>query len=121
QRGDRVIIYMPMVLELPVAMLACARIGAIHCVVYSGFGFEALAYRIQNCLAKVVITADGAFRAGKPVSLKSKVDAALETCTSVELVIVLKHTGEPVRLNGAKEVWWHDAIADPDLPSYIAP
>lgn len=121
KRGDTVVIYMPMVLELPIAMLACARIGAIHCVVHSGFGLEALAYRIQNSCAKVVITADGALRAGKPVSLKSKVDAALETCTSVELVIVLKHTGEAVRLNSPKEVWWHDAIADPDLPSYIAP
>ena len=121
KRGDRVVIYMPMVVELPIAMLACARIGAIHCVVYSGFGPEALAYRIQNCLAKVVITADGGFRAGKPVALKSKVDAALESCASVELVIVLKHTGAAVRLNGPKDVWWHDAIADPALPSYIAP
>ena len=76
KRGDRVVIYMPMVVELPIAMLACARIGAIHCVVYSGFGPEALAYRIQNCLAKVVITADGGSRAGKSVALKSKVDAA---------------------------------------------
>ncbi|MGO9568857.1 MAG: acetate--CoA ligase [Desulfomonilaceae bacterium] len=121
KRGDRVVIYMPMVLELPIAMLACARIGAIHCVVYSGFGPAALAYRIQNCLAKVVITADGGFRAGKSVPLKPKVDAALEGCESVELVIVLKHAGEAVRLNGPKEVWWHDAIADPALPSYIAP
>ncbi len=121
KRGDRVVIYMPMVLELPIAMLACARIGAIHCVVYSGFGSEALAYRIQNCLAKVVITADGGFRQGKTLPLKSKVDTALESCPSVELVIVLKHTGEAVSLNGPKEVWWHDVVADPGLPSHIAP
>ncbi|HTY23405.1 MAG TPA: acetate--CoA ligase [Desulfomonilaceae bacterium] len=121
KRGDRVIIFMPMVLELPVAMLACARIGAVHCVVHSGFGPTAVAYRIQNSRAKVVITADGGFRAGKPSPLKSRIDAVLESCTSVELVIVLKHTGEAVRLNAPKEVWWHNAIADPALPSYVAP
>jgi len=121
KRGDRVVIYMPMVVELPIAMLACARIGAIHCVVYSGFGSAALAYRIQDCLAKVVITADGGSRDGKPVALKSKVDAALESCASVELVIVLKHTGGAVHLNAPKDVWWHDAVADPALPSHISP
>ncbi len=88
KRGDRVVIYMPMVIELAIAMLACARIGAIHCVVYSGFGVAALAYRLQNCRAKVVITADGCFRDGKSIPLKPKVDAALESSTTVELVIV---------------------------------
>ena len=121
KRGDRVVIYMPMVIELAIAMLACARIGAIHCVVYSGFGVAALAYRLQNCLARVVITADGCFRDGKSIPLKSKVDAALESSTTVELVIVLKHTGEIIQLKHPQETWWHEAISDPDLPSYVAP
>jgi acetyl-CoA synthetase len=120
-RGDRVVLYMPMVIELPIAMLACARIGAVHCVVHSGFGPAALAYRIQNCAAKVVITADGGFSCGQPVPLKPKVDTALESCTSVRLVIVLKHTGEAVQLNSPIDVWWHDAIQDPALPSYVTP
>ncbi len=121
KRGDRVVIYLPMVLELPIAMLACARIGAIHCVVYSGFGPVALAYRLQNCLASVVITADGYFRDGKPVPLKPRVDAALASSTVVELVIVLKHTGETIQLRPPREIWWHEAVSDPGLPSYIAP
>ncbi len=120
-RGDRVVIYMPMVLELPIAMLACARIGAVHCVVYSGFGESALAYRIQDCLAKAVITSDGSFRGGKPVPLKSKVDTALKSCNSVDVVIVLKHTDEPIQLSGTRDIWWHDAVADPALPSHVDP
>ena len=80
QKGDRVIIYMPVIVELPVAMLACARIGAIHSVVFGGFSAEALANRIQDCEARLVITVDGSFRAGKAIPLKNTVDEALKNC-----------------------------------------
>jgi len=121
QKGDRVIIYMPMIVELPVAMLACARIGAIHSVVFGGFSAEALANRIQDCRAKLVITVDGGFRAGKAIPLKSTVDAALKNCPHVESVIVFKRADLKLDLDPAREVWWHDAVSDPDLPSYVSP
>ncbi|MBM3300691.1 MAG: AMP-binding protein, partial [Deltaproteobacteria bacterium] len=120
-RGDRVVIYLPMVPELPVAMLACARIGAVHCVVYSGFGAEALAYRMQDCAARVVISAECAFLAGKPVALKAKLDAAVAMCPDVETVIVLKRTSDPVRLDGKRDLWMHEALADTALASLVPP
>ncbi|UCE51346.1 MAG: acetate--CoA ligase, partial [Desulfobacterales bacterium] len=121
QKGDRVIIYMPMIVELPVAMLACARIGAIHSVVFGGFSAEALTNRIQDCQAKMVITVDGGYRAGKSVPLKNTVDEALKNCPDVETVIVYRRTGQALDLDFDREIWWHEAIADPELPSYIPP
>jgi acetyl-CoA synthetase len=121
QKGDRVIIYMPMIVELPVAMLACARIGAIHSVVFGGFSAEALTNRIQDCQAKMVITVDGGYRAGKSVPLKNTVDEALNNCPDVETVIVYRRTGQVLDLDSEREIWWHEAIADPELPSYIPP
>ena len=120
-KGDRVIIYMPMILELPVAMLACARIGAIHSVVFGGFSAEALANRIKNCGAKTVITVDGGFRAGKHISLKSTVDKALSDCPEIETVLVFDHAGLEVTLDPGREIWWHEAMADSDIPDYVAP
>ncbi len=120
-KGDRVIIYMPMIVELPVTMLACARIGAVHSVVFGGFSSEALANRIKDCGAALVVTVDGGFRAGKPVPLKNNVDEALKACPGVKTVIVFDRAGLEPRLDSQREIWAHEALADPDLPDYIAP
>ncbi|MBC7158967.1 MAG: acetate--CoA ligase [Porphyrobacter sp.] len=110
-RGDRVTIYLPMVPEAAVAMLACARIGAIHSIVFAGFSPEALANRIEDCGSRIVLTADEGLRGGKRVPLKASVDAALEK-VSVDRVIVLRHTGAAVAMEEGRDLWWHDAIAD---------
>jgi acetyl-CoA synthetase len=121
QKGDRVVIYMPMIVELAVAILACARIGATHSVIFGGFSAEALANRIQDCEAKMVITVDGGFRAGKSIPLKATVDTALKTCPGVEIVIVFNRAGLQLELDPNREIWWHEAIADTDLPDYVEP
>ena len=108
-KGDRVAIYMPMVPEAVVAMLACARVGAIHTVVFGGFSPEALKDRINDCKAKLVITADGGWRRGKVVELKAAVDAAVEHTPSVQTVLVLKRCGNPIQMVDGRDVWWHDA------------
>ncbi|TYB60525.1 acetate--CoA ligase [Nonomuraea sp. PA05] len=108
-KGDRVAIYMPMIPELPIAMLACARIGAIHSVVFGGFSASALKSRIDDADAKLVITADGGYRRGKPSALKPTVDEAVAECPQVEHVLVVRRTGEDVATNG-KDVWWHDLV-----------
>ncbi len=110
EKGDRVAIYLPMVPELAVAMLACARIGAIHSIVFAGFSASALADRIVDASAKVVITSDGAYRGAKSIGLKSIVDEALEKCPSVEKTVVLKHTGEDVFFDNKRDIWWSDLI-----------
>jgi acetyl-CoA synthetase len=121
QKGDRVIIYLPMIIELPVAMLACARIGAIHSVVFGGFSSEAIANRIADCGARLVITADGGFRAGKRVPLKANVDKALESCPDVETVIVVNRTGSDIQLASGREFWWEDEMKAPGLPGHVPP
>ena len=108
-KGDRVAIYMPMVPEAVVAMLACARIGAIHTVIFGGFSAESIKDRINDCQAKLVITADGGWRRGKIVELKATVDRALEDTPSVQTVLVLKRCGNPVKMENGRDVWWHDA------------
>ncbi len=110
KKGDRVAIYLPMVPELPVAMLACARIGAIHSIIFAGFSANALADRIIDAQCNVVITSDGAYRGTKSIPLKSIVDEALETCPSVKNSIVLKRTGEDVNFKEGRDIWWHDLI-----------
>jgi acetyl-CoA synthetase len=104
--GDRVIIYMPMIPELPIAVLACARIGVIHSVVFGGFSAEALKQRIQDLEAQVVITADGGWRRGKEVRLKPAVDDALVECPTVEHVIVAKRTGSDTNMQPGRDHWW---------------
>ena len=109
-RGDRVAVYLGMVPELPVAMLACARIGATHSVVFGGFSAESLRDRIIDAQAKVLVTADGAWRRGGKVPLKESADKAVEQCPSIEKVIVLRRTGQEVAWIGGRDVWYHDAV-----------
>ncbi|NDB94734.1 MAG: acetate--CoA ligase [Verrucomicrobia bacterium] len=108
--GDRVMIYLPMVPEAAVAMLACARIGAVHSVVFGGFSSESLKDRIRDCGAKLVITADGGYRRGQVGGLKQNVDAAVASCPGVRRVIVLKRTGHVEKLNEIDR-WWHELVA----------
>ncbi len=109
--GDRVAIYMPLIPEAVVSMLACARIGAIHSVVFGGFSAEALLSRIQDADAKLVITADGGFRKGAAFALKPAVDEALKGETHVEKVLVVKRTGQETEWNSGRDIWWHDLVA----------
>jgi len=111
EAGDRVAIYMPMIPQAVVAMLACARIGAPHSVVFGGFSAEALRSRIDDAQAKVVITTDGQFRRGSSMPLKPAVDEALEHCPSVENVIVVRRTGDQVDWHEGRDLWWHDVVA----------
>jgi acetyl-CoA synthetase len=109
QAGDRIAIYMPMVPEAVIAMLACARIGAVHTVVFGGFSPEALKDRINDCRARLVITADGGWRRGKVVELKANVDKAVEHTPTVHTVLVLRRCGNPVEMREGRDVWWHEA------------
>jgi acetyl-CoA synthetase len=110
-RGDRAAIYMPMVPEAAVAMLACARLGVIHTVIFGGFSSEAIKDRVNDCQAKVIITADGGWRRGRIVELKVNVDRAVQGTPSVQRVIVLKRTGQEVPMDPVRDVWWHDFVA----------
>lgn len=110
KKGDRVCVYLPMVPELVIAVLACARIGAIHSVVFGGFSAQSIADRINDAECKLVITADGSFRANKVLELKSIVDDALMQCKSIERVIVLTRTRTPVSMIKGRDVWWEDEI-----------
>ncbi|MGV3016138.1 acetate--CoA ligase [Rothia sp. 88186D007BW] len=111
-KGDRVAIYMPMIPEAVIAMLACARIGAVHSVVFGGFSADALRSRIEDGQAKLVITADGSFRRGKPSMLKPAVDAALaKGGSSVENVLVVQRNGEDIDWVAGRDIWWHDLLA----------
>jgi acetyl-CoA synthetase len=117
--GDRVAIYMPMIPEAAVAMLACARIGAAHSVVFGGFSADALLSRIQDADAKIVITADGGFRKGAAFALKPAVDEALKGKTNVEKVLVVKRTGQETAWNSAIDIWW-DEIVSRQSPEHVA-
>ncbi len=108
--GDRVAIYMPMIPEAAIAMLACARVGAPHSVVFGGFSSEALLSRIQDADASLVITADGGFRKGSAFALKPAVDEALRGSTNVKKVLVVRRTGQDVAWNNDRDIWWHDAV-----------
>src|SRR3954466_4973090 len=113
-RGDVVAIYMPMILELPVAMLACTRIGAAHSVVFGGFSSDALRDRINDASAKVVITADGGNRRGSAIPLKPNVDIALADTPTIEHVVVVRRTNSDVSMTDGRDHWWHDLMADAD-------
>lgn len=109
QKGDRVIIYLPMIPEAAIAMLACARVGAVHSVVFAGFSASALADRINDCQAKMVLTSDGNFRGKKNIPVKAVVDEALENTSSIEKVIVAKRTNADVTMKEGRDLWWHEA------------
>jgi len=111
-KGDRVCLYMPMIPEAAVAMLACTRIGAIHSIVFGGFSPDSLSDRINDAEAKILITADGNFRKGKPFPLKNNADAALKSTTCVEKVIVVKNAGNDVEMAEGRDVWYHDMMAN---------
>jgi acetyl-CoA synthetase len=118
KKGDRVTIYLPMVPEAAVAMLACARIGAIHSIVFAGFSPEALAGRVEDCNSRIILTSDEGLRGGKKVPLKKNVDAAIKHAPGVDTVIVLKRTGADVDMVDGRDVDWHTAVAaaSPDCP-----
>ena len=112
--GDRVAIYMPMIPELPIAMLACARIGAPHTVVFGGFSAEALAGRIEDAQAKLLITADGGWRRGKAANLKQAADDAMAMSPTIEHALVVRRIGDagdqPIEMKDGRDVWWHDIV-----------
>src|ERR1700733_12694007 len=118
QKGDRVTIYMPMIPEAAYAMLACARIGAVHSVVFGGFSPDSLAGRIEDCKSNVVITADEGLRGGRKVPLKANTDAAIAKVGGVDFVIVVKRTGAPVNMDPVRDVWYHEAkeVVTADCP-----
>lgn len=120
KKGDRVTIYLPMIPELPISMLACARVGAIHSVVFGGFSATALKDRIQDCKSSLLITADKGVRGGRFVPLKANADQALQECPTVEKVIVVKRTGA-VDMEPQRDFWWHDEMNDPDIKDYCEP
>ncbi len=123
KKGDRICVYMGMVPELMIAVLACARIGAIHSVVFGGFSAHSIADRLEDAQARFVITCDGAYRGAKEIPLKSVIDDALERCSFVETVIVLTRTGTPVSMIRGRDLWWEDEIrkveeqGNPDCPA----
>jgi len=124
KKGDRVAIYMGMIPELPIAMLACARLGAPHTVVFGGFSPESLADRINDCGAKLLITADAGYRRGSLVPLKDNADKAVAHCPSIERVLVVQHVGEHVRhvhVELGRDIWWHRALDDSGYHAYVPP
>ncbi|HNS87565.1 MAG TPA: AMP-binding protein, partial [Parvularculaceae bacterium] len=112
KRGDRVIIYMPMIPEAAYAMLACARIGAVHSVVFGGFSPDSLASRIDDCAPTAIVTADEGLRGGKKIPLKRNVDAALAKTDGVRLVLVVKRTGGDIAFSKGRDLWWHESRED---------
>ncbi|MDD5228419.1 MAG: acetate--CoA ligase [Methylococcales bacterium] len=112
QKGDRVCIYMPMILEVSVAMLACTRIGAVHSIIFGGFSAESLKERILDCDCRYVICADEGYRGGKVIPMKSTVDKALENCPNVKTVVVVQNTANPINWQEERDVWFHDEMAN---------
>ena len=121
EKGDRVAIYLPMILELPIAMLACARIGAIHSVVFGGFSADALRDRVLDCAAKMLICADGYYRSGRVIRSKDNADQALELCPQVKDVIVVKRASIQVPMTENRDYWWDDEISADDIKPYCEP
>ena len=121
KKGDRVSIYLPMILELPIAMLACVRIGAIHSVVFGGFSAEALRNRILDCDAKMLICVDGYYRAGRIIRSKDNADEALEKCPNVRDVIVVRRAGIQAKMQEGRDYWWHEEVQAGDVSPVCEP
>ena len=121
KKGDRVAIYLPMVPELAIALLACTRLGAVHSVVFGGFSAIALQSRIEDCHAKVLITADAVIRGGNAIPLKPNADQALETCPSVETCVVVRRAGNEVNMVEGRDCWWHKEVNASDISSFCEP
>ena len=121
KKGDQVSIYLPMIPELPIAMLACARIGAIHSIVFGGFSAEALRDRIQDCGSKVLVCADGYYRSGRVIRSKDNADVALEQCPIVKDVIVVKRADISINMQSGRDHWWHDEIGAEDIKPTCEP
>ena len=115
KKGDVASIYLPMIPELVISMLACARIGVVHAIVFGGFSAEALRDRINDCKSTVLITCDGTYRGAKAVPQKDNADKAAEQCPSIKTEIVVKRTGTPVTMKEGRDVWWDDLMAKADL------
>ena len=121
KKGDRVSIYLPMILELPIAMLACARIGAIHNIVFGGFSAEALRNRILDCESTILICVDGYYRSGRVIKSKDNADAASEQCPGVKTTIVVKRANVEVKMQEGRDYWWHEEMAAEDIKPYCEP
>lgn len=121
KKGDRVSIYLPMIVELPIAMLACARIGAVHSVVFGAFSGDALRDRMNDCASTVLVCSDGYYRSGKTINSKDNADEALKSCPSIKKVVVVKRAGIPIKMEAGRDVWYEDLMKDPDLPRYCKP
>ncbi|MDD5189545.1 MAG: acetate--CoA ligase [Dehalococcoidales bacterium] len=121
KKGDRVSVYLPMIVELPIVMLACARIGAIHSVVFGAFSGDALRDRMNDCESSVLVCSDGYYRSGKTVNSKDNADEALKSCPTIKKVVVVKRAGIPVKMEAGRDFWYQELMADPDLPKYCEP
>ncbi len=121
KKGDRVCIYLPMIVELPIAMLACVRIGAIHTIVFGGFSAEACRDRIVDSQASILICADGYWRSGKVVNSKASADTAMSEAPSVKKAIVVKRMGNEIKMQAGRDIWWHEAISAPDIKPVCEP
>jgi acetyl-CoA synthetase len=121
RKGDRVTVYLPMILELPVTMLACARIGAVHSVIFGGFSSDSIADRIEDAESDFIITADEGVRGGRLIPLKATADAAMEREPRVRKCIVVKHTGGRIAWKEGRDLWWHEEMGAADIPDQCAP
>jgi acetyl-CoA synthetase len=121
KKGDRVAVFLPVIPELPITLLATARIGGVHTVVFSGFSAEALTDRVNDCGAKILVTADGSFRRGKPIAIKDNADRGLPNMPNIEKVIVVKRTCQPVQMKEGRDEWYHDVLANAGADAYVEP
>jgi len=121
KKGDRICMYMPMIPELAIAMLACTRIGVIHSIVFGGYSAKALETRIKDSKAKILITADGSLRKGKIMPMKNVADLAAKNCKSIKKVIIVKRTNNQIKINKNKDIWWHEEINSDKIKDYCKP